>query len=190
MTSRAFTLVEMLVATSLMALVAGTTVAALTGGLNVWQRVSGVSRHEEAALIAFSQLQRDLHNARRFTPILFEGTYDEFTFAAAESSGDNPDGIPELGQLGYYFNQRHHTVCRSFIPYRLQRRLRMRDQCHAALGEIRRVRAAYFGAGGWQDRWNEEELPLAVRLAVTSEVGETNTFVVSLAHLAKPVEVP
>jgi len=188
--TRGFTLVEMLVAASLMALVAGTTVAALNGGLSVWERASGVSRHEEAALITFSQLRRDLHNARRFSPIRFDGSYDAFTFAAAEASGDNPEGIAELGQLGYHVNGRHHTLCRTFVPYRRLRRARMRDQCHAVLGEIQKIRAAYFNGAGWQERWEEEELPLAVKLAVTSESGETNTFVVSMAHLARPAEAP
>jgi prepilin-type N-terminal cleavage/methylation domain-containing protein len=185
-----FTLVEMLIATSLMALVAGTIVAALAGGFRVWRRASEFGSHEQASLVAFDGVRRDLHNIRRFALVPFEGVYDQFTFPAAGQEVSDPAAPQEIGRLGYFLDERHDLLCRSFVPYRLVKRVRPRDRCQTLLEGVQRVRFEYFGAqehtetASWSQRWESTTPPLAIRAAlVIQENGQpptTHSFVVYL----------
>ena len=106
---RGFTLLELLVTTSLMALVGGATVASLGGGIRVWERTVKFGSRQQSVLLAFDRLRRDLQNVRRFHLVPFKGEYDAFQVAAVE-------GQDELGARGYFLDERRHLLCRSFVP--------------------------------------------------------------------------
>lgn len=188
--SGAFTLVELLVTTSLMALVGGATVAALAGGLRVWEFTSRVGTSQPAALVAFDRMRRDVQNVRRFRPIPFTGSHEQCAFAAVERASPDAETPKELGRLGYFLDPRNHRLCRSFVPYRVMGRERLTDRCHAVLEEATRVRFSYFGSGdgsghvGWSGSWEGHEPPLAVKCEVTvHERGReaiTHTFLTTL----------
>ena len=190
-----FTLVELLVTTSLMALVGGAMVAALAGGMSVWERASQMGTGQQASLIAFEWMRRDLSNARRFHPVPFEGAYDRYTFAAAERAAVDVPMPQEIGRLGYFLDERRHVLCRSFVPYRLMRGERLTDRCQAVLEDVARVRFGYFGTqekGGepeWSGHWDVEGEPLAVKLELVVQSGRqppaTHTMVI-----ARPNEPP
>ena len=74
---RGLTLVELLVASALMALVAGASVATLSGGFKVWQRLQALGQQSQWTEVAFDEIRRDLRNTRRFSLIPFEGTYSQ-----------------------------------------------------------------------------------------------------------------
>ena len=187
--ARGFTIVELVVTTSLMALIGGATVAALGGGVRVWERGVEFGIHRQAALILFTQMRHEFQNARLFRPIPFEGAYDEVTFAAAiRSDPEEPAG--ELGQLGYYLDDRRHRLCRSFVPYRRMKRDRLRDACQVMLEDVTRVRFSYLGADPergsthWGSRWEQPAAPLALKAEITMERPRhgpsVHTFVVYL----------
>ena len=90
--TRGFTFVELLVTTSLMALVGAATVAALSGGVRVWERARESAGGGRSSLVAFDRLRRDVRNVRRFTPVPFDGAYDQFEAAAVEAS--NKEATP------------------------------------------------------------------------------------------------
>ena len=190
--SLGFTLVELLVTTSLMALVGGAAVAALSGGLRVWERAAETGTGQESLLIAFTQLRRDLQNVRAFKPVPFDGAYDRFTFATADVEHPDATGPQEVGQRGYYLDELHHVLCRAYVPYRLMRRERITDRCRTVLEGVTRVRFSYFGtdkdsgAAGWSQHWRSTEAPIAVKaeLAIQSDrrqPASTQTFVINLA---------
>ena len=178
-----FTLIELLVTTSLMALVGGASVAALSGGLRIWERAAAFGTQQQAALIAAGHFRSDLQNARRFSTIPFEGSYDRFSFAAVEPDRMEETSLSELGRLGYFFNERSHVVCRAFTPYRQLRRVRLTDQCRAILEGVTRVRFSYFGLDeergttGWSQQWRSARAPMAVKaeVALTEAHGRTTT---------------
>jgi type II secretory pathway pseudopilin PulG len=186
-----FALVELLLATSLMALAGGAAVASLAGGLQVWGRAREMGTAQQAALITLEQLRRDLQNIRPFRPIPFEGRYDRVEFAAAERPDDDPEAPGELGRLGYFHDGRRRTLCRSFTPYPQTRRRRLQDHCQVVLEGVSRVRFSYLGsaptaggAGGWQSSWEEATPPLAVRAEVSLQAAHrepsTHTTVIHL----------
>lgn len=193
---RGVTLVELLVAISLMALVGGAAVAALAGGVRVWERAVALGSHRQAALIAFDRLRRDVQNARRFEALVFEGTYDQLAFAAVEPDASEADAPPELGRLGYFLDPRRQILCRSFVPYRLVKRVRLRDRCQAVLEGVTQVRFAFFGPDPersetrWVERWRSPDLPTGIRIDLSVRGGKTagitHSFLVSLTNRTPP----
>ena len=190
--SLGFTLVELLVTTSLMALVGGAAVAALSGGLRVWERAAETGTGQESLLIAFSQLRRDLQNVRAFKLVPFDGAYDRFTFATADVEHPDATGPREVGQRGYYLDEPHHILCRAYVPYRLMRRERITDRCRTVLEGVTRVRFSYFGTdkdsgtAGWSQHWRSTEAPIAVKaeLVIQSDRRQpaaTHPFIINLA---------
>ena len=172
---RGFTLVELLVTVALMALVAGTCLAVLGGGMRVWRRATAYGTQEQSVLVAFDRMRRDLENARRFSPVPFEGRYDQPTFAQVERVDSDSQNPYELGQLGYFLNERQHLLCRSFVPYRSMKRVKLKDHCQPILEGVAAARFSYFGTteegeAGWSQRWHSKELPSAVRVSLT--IGE------------------
>ena len=187
-----FTLVEVLITTSLMTLVAGVLMAALSGGFRVWQRALDYGTGEQASLIAFDSMRRDLENSRRFALVPFQGAYDQVEFASVGVAVPGSGDPAEIGRLAYFLDGRHSLLCRSFAPYRAVRRVGPTDHCHVILEGVRRLRFEYFGEPekeqepGWSQHWDAAEPPLAVKVSAdVQEQGKrtaTRSFIVYLNH--------
>ena len=191
-----FTLVEVLIVTVLMTFVAGLLIAVLTGGFKVWKRALDYGSREQALLVTFDGMRRDLQNGRRFSLEPFKGDYGQFAVPAVGYFTSDPGDPQEIGQFGYFLDEYKHVLCRSFIPYRLARRMRLRDRCQVALQDVQRVRFEYFGAAketqeaSWSESWESPDPPVAVKISVTIQ-GErrqpsTHTLLVYLDHRLKP----
>ncbi len=205
-----FTLAELLVTTALMALIGAATIAVLAGGIRVWERADAVGTTQRDMLVAWYQLRRDLQNVRRFHPVPFSGAYDACSFAkvaqdhpvrsrrsSAHPPIDEPLALPELGQLGYFFDSYHHTLCRSFVPYRFSRRRWLKDACEPVLERVERLRFSYFGpaAGSgaveWSQGWEQPQPPIAVRVELTRQDGQRDVWTIPLAlDQVQPHETP
>ena len=171
--SRGFTMVELLVTVTLVGLVGATVVAAVSGCLRVWERVSAQGRQEEWIRLAFDQLRRDLRSARHFAPVPFDGAYDAVSFPAIVPVDVRDGGsLDVIGRTGYYFNSLRSTLCRSQQPYQLIRRVAMKDSCHPVLVGVKRVRFSFYHpatetqGGGWSGAWGSADPPLAVKVEV------------------------
>ena len=179
--AQGFTLVEVLVASSLIALVAGTVVATLSSGVTVWQRLQDSGIQDRMTELAFHELRRDLRNVRRFAPIPFNGSYDHFSFPALVDVGEPEDGAAqEIGRLGYYLDARYHRLCRSQQPYRAVRRKRLKGTCVSVLSDIDHMRVMYYsvnpgtGETAWSPAWSATEPPLAVKIEIGSRNPQTS----------------
>jgi len=190
-----FTVIELLVSVSLMALIGAALVSALSGGVKVWQRAQSFGTQRQAALIAFSQLRTDLQNAQRSGLVPFKGTYHEVAYAAIEEDAAT-DGLPVIGARGYFHDEARQQLCRAFVPYRHLRTQRLTSGCQAVLEGVTRVRLGYFGSDesssalGWHDRWDSADLPMAVKVELTIQQERraepsTHTFVVFLTGASR-----
>lgn len=196
-TSRsALTLVEMLITMALMALVAGAIVAALTSGFKVYQRAREAGTTTQRAMIAFDETNKDLRSYREFGLVKFEGDYDAFTFPVARRAAGDPSLPLELGGLTYFLDAKRKALCRSFVPFRLSRRMRYERPCEAVLDDVSRLRFEYFGAeepdgvASWAGSWESRRAPLAVKASVTTEEPGrrpvSHTWFISLARQTPP----
>ena len=196
--SLGFTLAELLIVVSLMALVGGAIVAILTGGIRVWKRAADYGTSEQARLIAFDSMGRDLRSARRFSLVPFRGAYDQVTFPAAREVRPDPEALQEIGALSFFLDGRKQLLCRSFVPYRLMRHVDMKDRCQVILDGVQRVRFEYFGAAketkeaSWSSRWDATEPPTMVKASVTigpkGHPAADHTFLVYLPHALQKIE--
>ncbi|MBI4355995.1 MAG: prepilin-type N-terminal cleavage/methylation domain-containing protein [Candidatus Omnitrophica bacterium] len=168
--ARAFTLIELLVTLSLLALVAGTVTATLSGGLRVWERAAVQDTQERWIQVAFEQMRRDLQNTLRFSPVAFKGEYDVCSFPSVVQGPGASAPEREVGRLGYFLKEQGGILCRSQQPYRLMRRQRLKEDCHAMADGLERLRFAYYtfdsqdGEYHWSDRWESAEPPVAVKI--------------------------
>ncbi len=168
-----FTLIELLITVTLVSLIGATGVAAVSGCLRVWGKVSAHGDTTSWAEVTFEGIRRDLHNIKTFTPIAFDGEYDAIRFpTVVRSALSNGEEISEIGQAGYYFDSQHRRLCRAQFPYRLMRRIHFKDQCDAVMNNVSRVRFSYFrpktdtSEGGWGSSWEAAEPPIAVKVEV------------------------
>lgn len=192
-----FTLLELLVTVSLMALIAAACVGALEAGLRVWRRAATVGTSEQAVLLAFERIRKDVEGARRFSPLPFQGRLEELAFAAiGHVTVKDAEGPRELGRLGYYVDQRNHMLCRSFMPYRSMKRSRLQDRCQVVLEDVVGLRLSYFGSTetddtpSWSARWESGEPPEAVKVTLltgaASRAPTPHSFIVTLMTATMP----
>ncbi len=165
-----FTLVELLVTTSLMAIVGGTMVSALATGVRVWERAQALGTTQEETLVAVERLQRDLRNRRPFRPLPFEGRARQLTFAGVGPANDDPHAVPVLGRIAYALDSRERRLCRSFVPYQDLELLGRTARCQSVLERVREVHFRYFGKNPeshtmeWRDTWDAVQPPLAMKV--------------------------
>lgn len=168
-----FTLVELLVTSALLALMAGAVVATLAGALKVWQRAEDRGTNDQWVQVAFHQVRQDLQNVRRFKPIPFEGDYESFSFPTVITRSTAPETeVEALGERGYFFDWNRRNLCRSEHPYQGLRRVRLTDSCSPVLTGLDRLRFSYYGFDphtntyDWSATWSSPEPPVAVKMEI------------------------
>jgi type II secretory pathway component PulJ len=167
-----FTLPEVLITTALLVMIIGAVLAAVSGGYRVWGRTAEYGVNEQASLVAFEQMRRDLHNAAPFRLIPFAGARHELTFAVVSREPGAAQAPREIGRHGYYLDEQRDLLCRSFAPYRLSREVRLKDRCEVVLEHVQRFDVEYFGApsqtaeAAWSEDWEADTLPAAVKVSV------------------------
>ncbi len=109
-TRKAFTLIELLITTAIMALVSAAILSVLAGGVNVYNRVRNLSGTRTDILFALEKMESGLKNACNISQIEFIGESKKITFPSVVSipSGDN-ESLP-LGSVSYYIDNSSHDI--------------------------------------------------------------------------------
>lgn len=194
------TFVELLVTVALLAVVAGTFVGALVGGLEVWRRLHTHAAFDQQVLVALEVMRRDLRNAQPFRRIPFEGDYETLSFPTLlEVDVVGETVVREVGRSGYYLDTRHHRLCQVRRPYRTLRRGSFTEGCRSLADGVERLRFEYYvpdpstGEPHWTGTWSDPALPLAVKVVVGYRLAPktrliTRTLVVDLPTAGPPRE--
>ncbi|MBI4313548.1 MAG: prepilin-type N-terminal cleavage/methylation domain-containing protein [Candidatus Omnitrophica bacterium] len=195
--SRGLTLLELLVVISLLALVMMAVIGMMMGGLRVYARSQDYSQMDQHLVLAFETMRRDLHNARRFKPVAYQGAYDQLEFPAlifVELSDESR--IEEMGRVGYYLDFQRKTLCRSRRPYWAARNRSLRETCDPLLTGVDRLRFEYYlpdssGDYEWTASLDSEEPPLAVKVEIgytekNSRQRQARSTVIHLPAAAPP----
>jgi len=90
-------LVELLIATSIIFLVAGAIYSAFANGVGVWRRCNVNRKLERDVMINLTKMTISIRNTFKFTGISFKGTQETISFAALVNEG-------EVGRLSYFFD--------------------------------------------------------------------------------------
>jgi hypothetical protein len=118
---KSFTLIEMLMVTSLLAVTGLAIYHSLVNGIKVWQ-ISNRHTQEEDIAIFFDKVSQDLHNAFPFSLIKFDGKENKFSFATnvrtlKDRWDPNPEYINQIGRVEYQFNKPNGTLSRRQANY-------------------------------------------------------------------------
>lgn len=113
---KGFTLVEMVLVTSLIAVISLALFHSLVNGLKVWE-ISMVYNGEEDASIFFDKISQDLRNATDYSLIKFDGSEDKLSFATIVKTVDSratpqTEYISQIGKVEYEFDKLHNTLLR------------------------------------------------------------------------------
>jgi prepilin-type N-terminal cleavage/methylation domain-containing protein len=185
----AFTLIEMLVVTSIVALVIGVVGACLGAGIRVWETARRCNELESQSLLALAILEKDLMNSLAFHEIPFKAGGSQLSFAGTitESArggrigggvGDEP--VERLATIRYSLDATERKLVRKqwLFP---GSEFDTRDT-EAVLSNVRAARFRFLslpagsepgkggrrGDGQWCDEWNNAtNLPSAVRVELS-----------------------
>ncbi len=101
---KGFTLIEMVITLSIMAMIATAVFSTLAGGINVYKRVKDYGGQQRDALLSLEKFGKELSNIFVISGINFTGDSKNAAFPGFVSvSSGNPSGI---GRVSYYFDDK------------------------------------------------------------------------------------
>lgn len=116
--NKGLTLIELLITTSLIAMMGLAVYSVFSRGIAVWN-VASVSDYREAEIrFALEKAARELRNSVGFPGATFSGTESEVSFPTYINV-TRPDGVPmaEVGRAVYYYDAGNKAVLRSQQSY-------------------------------------------------------------------------
>jgi len=188
---RGMTLMETLIAASMIAVVALAIYATMNSGIKIWQRVSGSGQIQDAHIF-LQRIADDLRNSAAFSGIPFVGDKDSIQFATLINTYDKKQraNIPSVGAVGYYFDQQTKSVNRWQSNYtQLYQQINPSSRQYLSNVESLSFEYYYYSADSydyqWSALWEEEETtPLSVRIVITLSEDDEDLVV------KKNVEIP
>jgi prepilin-type N-terminal cleavage/methylation domain-containing protein len=166
-----FTLIEMLLVISVVAIISLTIYATFNNGMKLWQRANRYIPEEDVN-ISFDKFATDLRNAFKFTGINFTGTEDKIEFPTLVNSASLKNRT--VGRVRYFYESGSGILSREQSDYS-QVYTSEGSQVQAVLRNIKSLKFRYYvfdketKVYSWQGEWTKEGLPLAVRLEVEFE---------------------
>jgi prepilin-type N-terminal cleavage/methylation domain-containing protein len=172
-----FTLLELLVAVALAAIVGGAVLAAFSGGLRVWERSDTYGRSEQMALFVMARMGRDIANAVAVGDDTFDGDRGQFSLLTQREvyAGPIPAPLeavtylpPPDGGGGVLRRAEAWPRGRGGVQEELMGEAGLRVAFAYATG------MTMGEPSGWLDQWRSEtNLPHAVRIVLVTEDGES-----------------
>jgi prepilin-type N-terminal cleavage/methylation domain-containing protein len=176
---RGFTLVEILLVSTLIAGISLAVFQCLSNGLKLWDR-SRVLIAEEDEAFFFDRFASDLRNSFSFSALPFSGSEHSVTFPTivmtrADRAGSRAaEGYADgLGRVGYIFNAASGVLHRTQANYSQALR-NVHGDSKAVLKGVKNIRFKYFAAGSQEYRLSQEAgdpFPAGVEVDITLMCG-------------------
>ena len=168
----AFTLVELLVVVSLLALVIGVVGASLAAGIRAWQVAKTFGAAEAQAMVGTRILKRDVRSTFTFYAIPFKGSRQAMSFPAiidVRPQDENP--APRLGSVSYRYNRYNRTLERQAAAFASEvvPPVKERESLIREVDDLV-IRYGEIGEGGltWESEWdNTTNHPEVVEVELT-----------------------
>ncbi|MDD5466093.1 MAG: prepilin-type N-terminal cleavage/methylation domain-containing protein [Candidatus Omnitrophica bacterium] len=182
----AFTLVELLIVTALLAVVSLAIYATFNNGIKIWQKINEQAVEEDLDIF-FEKFVLDLRNAFKFSGYNFSGKEKQVEFITLVDSQRMQKNT--VGKVIYLYDPESRIISRSSLDY---------SQIYegsAGLTQqlVRNVESLrfqyYFYDQGikeylWLDEWSKDGLPLAVRVELSLGQGRQSS------EFVKTVSIP
>lgn len=187
--SSGFTLVETLLAASLVAIIGFAIYASFDSGIRVMERVNRVGEEEDLNIF-FEKLATEIQNSFRHKTIHFEGIPEKFSFPTLVQTNEELGGARSIGRVSYFYDSSSQSVQKTqenvsdiFIKEEKEEEV---VKPKRVLGGVRSLFFQYYdhdpikGTYSWRGDWGEDaidRIPLAVRVELVFEKGEGKTVV-------------
>lgn len=177
---RAFTLIELLIVMTILAVISLAIYAMLNNGLKIWEKVNNKHSIEEDIDISFEKFAHDLRNCMQFSGIKFIGTPEHLEFASIVNSPALRCNT--IGQILYVYDEETKQLERIQRDYS-QIYSKEEGLSRPLLGDLTSVEFSYYvqEENSKKRVWVQEspvgKIPLAVRIELQLTNGtETSTF--------------
>jgi type II secretory pathway pseudopilin PulG len=166
----AHSLIEVLVAAAIVAIIGTAVAAVLAGGLRVWERVHDELNSQTAMAIGMEMLERDVHNACHFYGISFEGDVTHFAMAVPmKISAAGGSVYTAVGTIDYAYDSGRHALVRARWAFPSARATEASPE--VVIPDIADATCEFLKClpeertARWQTAWHEKNaIPQAIRL--------------------------
>jgi len=208
---KGFTLIEILIATSILGVIGLTILTTFASGLHVFERVQTFGGSQADVLLAFEEMEKDIRNVFPLSTIAFEGDAQSIAFPTVieifEGNDGEEDVVSSIGRISYFIDDATYIneVAKGLI--RVQHNYSQAvagAQAHVDEGEtlasIEGLAFEYYyydeqaEAYGWQSSWSaeEENLLSGVKIAMTYKDGDRDVQIertIFIPVLQKIIEI-
>ena len=154
---KGFTLLELLVAILIFAVIVSAVYGTMYSGIKVWNVGDDKTGFSESSQIALNKMTKDIRNVVRFSGIKFEGEKNSISMPVIK------DGICKVS---YYLDS--GNIMRDIQTY--SESLKEQTNERELVPDIQELVFSYCNAEReWKDSWEEDSLPYAVRLSIKSK---------------------
>lgn len=174
---RGFTLMEMLLAVTILAMAMASIGTVFSMGLQIWKRTQGGGAPEKKLALAFEKMSvevRQIPKTLGLKDVEFESKSTEFQFPSYVA-GFNSKGEPtfQYGRVTYKWNASDQELCREVEDAHALYE-KNKAECKPLAGKIQKLQFKYWlydgmaGSFSWKDTWSLSEsklLPAAVKVS-------------------------
>jgi len=181
-----FTLLELLIAVALTAVIALAIFGTWTQGIRVWERANQAQFEDREVRFVLETMAKELRNSFLFTGMAFSGTGKEVSFPQMiHITGLTEISQREIGRVSYSFNPDEQALIRHQIGWFQSQT----PEAEEVVSGAKDLKITYYQFDRedetyqWKEEWNDEEKqPLGVRVELTREdKEEVKTWVKTVA---------
>lgn len=182
---KGFTLLELLITTSLIAMMGLAIYAAFAKGVAVWELCNETDKQEKEIRFALDKMAAELRNSFNFSRIVFGGTKGQIEFSTYIVMHPATEGPrTELGRVTYFFDPAQNTLLRIQERY-VDIFQEERPEPKEFIAQLTGFEFGYYyfdaakNVYDWMDSWEDRnDLPLGVRITLKAkDNGEEKSFV-------------
>ena len=170
--AQGFTLIEVLLAASLTAVVGLAVYANLASGISMMRRIVGTSAEEDVAIF-FEKFERELQNSFHYKEIQFHGEPDTFSFASQIKTDPLLGGDEGIGRITYLYDSSEKSIVRH--EQNIHDIFEEKEgNFRTALGNVSDLKFEYLGYDSsqskfeWMETWDSVEqkgaIPISIRI--------------------------
>lgn len=176
-----FTLVEILIVASVMAIVMLAIYSSFISGLRLWQRSQNLSQIQRKVIIGLEKLSSQVRQGIDFPDIGFNGTKTKFSFPLIIREKDEDRVKEEIVKVTFEFDAEDKSLIRSVERYQdiLSEGEGKKVSTQTFIPRIEEADFSYYyfvanKPDPWKEEWKPEEgaaIPMAIKVTIKTKDG-------------------
>ncbi|MBL7085422.1 MAG: prepilin-type N-terminal cleavage/methylation domain-containing protein [Candidatus Omnitrophica bacterium] len=191
-TDKGFTLLELLITASLIALMGLAIYSTFARGIAVWERGGMTDVIEQETRFGLEKMAKELRNSFKFSGIKFSGTKNDVSFPTyvnIAGIGEAPKW--EVGEVSYFYSSKKKSFFRKKANY-VDLFQDDEPEAEEMVSQINNLEISYYffdpigKSYKWKDSWDgKESFPLGVKISLTVGSGEDEKEFIKTVYLPR-----